>query len=124
MTSDAESSIDCDAEILPFPSRRIETPPVESQKPSDPLLIREAIGEVLREERHRQDRTLQEVAEEAFVSIAHLSELERGLKEGSSEVIESITRALGIEVSEVLERSADRLRVGMGGTGTVLSLAA
>lgn len=109
-----------EADILPFPVRTDETPSTDDAPP----LLREALGETLREERHRQGRTLHDVAEEAFVSVAHLSDLERGRKEGSSEVLESITRALGVEVAEVLEQTADRLRLRMGGYGHVLALAA
>lgn len=96
-----------DADIIPFPTA---TPPAEPEaKPK----AREAIGEVLREERKDQERTLAEVSEDANVSLPYLSEIERGRKEVSSDLLESVCDALGIEVADVLERSADRLRVGV-----------
>ncbi len=111
-----------DRVVIPFPVR------AEAEEPESTPLLREVLGDVLREERVDQGRTLREVAEEAHVSIAHLSELERGLKEGSSEVFESITRSLDVDVADLLERAAERLRGpvcrGMGGSGPVLSLAA
>ncbi len=75
--------------------------------------LRTALGEVLREERHRQDRTLAEVAEEAAVSLPYLSEVERGRKDVSADVLTSIADALELDVPTVLERTARRLRVGV-----------
>ncbi|MFI7608660.1 helix-turn-helix domain-containing protein [Micromonospora sp. NPDC049366] len=73
-------------------------------------LLRRVIGGVLRRLRLRQGRTLREVAEVAGVSVPYLSEVERGRKEASSEVLAAICRALGIHLSELLEEARDDLR--------------
>ncbi|MEU6072973.1 helix-turn-helix transcriptional regulator [Micromonospora sp. NPDC047074] len=73
-------------------------------------LLRRVIGEVLRRLRLRQGRTLREVAETAGVSVPYLSEVERGRKEASSEVLAAICRSLGIHLSDLLEEARDDLR--------------
>ncbi|MGK5738149.1 helix-turn-helix domain-containing protein [Micromonospora sp. URMC 103] len=73
-------------------------------------LLRRVIGGVLRRLRLRQGRTLREVAAAAGVSVPYLSEVERGRKEASSEVLAAICRALGIHLSELLEEARDDLR--------------
>ncbi|MFI7436657.1 helix-turn-helix domain-containing protein [Micromonospora haikouensis] len=73
-------------------------------------LLRRVIGSVLRRVRQRQGRTLREVAEAAGVSLPYLSEVERGRKEASSEVLAAICRALGIDLSDLLEEARDDLR--------------
>ncbi|HQV56569.1 MAG TPA: helix-turn-helix transcriptional regulator [Ilumatobacteraceae bacterium] len=78
---------------------------------ADQPRLRVVIGEVLRNERLEQRRSLAQVAAAAAISLPYLSEVERGRKEVSSDVLSAITGALGIELVEVLERSADRLRV-------------
>ena len=70
-------------------------------QPARPLL-RTMIGDVLRRTRRAQGRTLASVAGQAKVSLPYLSELERGLKEGSSEVLAAICDALDIELSDLL----------------------
>ena len=83
------------------------------------------IGSELRDERHRQGRTLVDVADRAWVSVTHLSDVERGHKEASSEVLESICRSLEVDVADVLEGAARRLRLGdRPSGGGVLMLAA
>lgn len=71
--------------------------------------LRDVIGEVLREERHEQGRTLADVAEAAAVSLPYLSEIERGTKEVSSDLLEAVHTALGLDLGEVLERANQRL---------------
>ncbi|MFV8380437.1 helix-turn-helix domain-containing protein [Corynebacterium hindlerae] len=68
-------------------------------------LLRKRIGKALREERKTQGRTLQEVARKAAISPSHLSDLERGEKEGSSEIIRGIHHALGMELDQLLKRA-------------------
>jgi transcriptional regulator with XRE-family HTH domain len=65
-------------------------------------LLRTMLGEVLRRTRLEQGRTLADVARVARVSMAYLSELERGRKEASSEVLAAICDALRIELSDLL----------------------
>jgi transcriptional regulator with XRE-family HTH domain len=71
------------------------------RRPPRPL-ARTMIGDVLRRTRRAQGRTLADVAEQAKVSLPYLSELERGLKEGSSEVLAAICDALDIELADLL----------------------
>jgi transcriptional regulator with XRE-family HTH domain len=74
-------------------------------------LLRTTLGDVLRRIRRQQRRTLADVARAAKVSMPYLSEVERGRKEASSEVLGAICDALGIELSDLLAeagRLADR----------------
>ena len=61
-----------------------------------------AIGETLRAERNERGLTLREVAEGSHVSVSYLAEIERGEKDPSSRVLESVAAGLDIEVSELL----------------------
>jgi transcriptional regulator with XRE-family HTH domain len=65
-------------------------------------LLREVIGDVLRRARTSQGRTLREVSDSARVSLGYLSEVERGRKEASSELLMAICGALDLPLSEVL----------------------
>ncbi|WP_407653618.1 helix-turn-helix domain-containing protein [Actinoplanes oblitus] len=67
------------------------------------LLLRRVIGSVLRRVRQHQGRTLKEVAAAAGVSLPYLSEVERGTKEASSEVLAAICRALGLPMTDLLD---------------------
>ncbi|GIE36327.1 hypothetical protein Ait01nite_093720 [Actinoplanes italicus] len=66
-------------------------------------LLRRVIGEVLRRIRLGQGRTLRDVAAAAGVSLPYLSEVERGTKEASSEVLAAICRALGLAMPDLLD---------------------
>jgi transcriptional regulator with XRE-family HTH domain len=72
-------------------------------------LWRHVLGEVLREERLDQERILTEVAATAGVSPQYLSEIERGRKEPSSEILGSVADALGLELFDVVHRVGQRL---------------
>ncbi len=65
-------------------------------------LWRHVVGDVLRRERRDQERTLREVAEEARISMPYLSEIERGRKEASSEVLAAAAHALGLRLADLL----------------------
>jgi transcriptional regulator with XRE-family HTH domain len=65
-------------------------------------LLRTMVGDVLRRTRREQGRTLADVARAARVSMPYLSEVERGRKEASSEVLAAICESLGIELSDLL----------------------
>src|SRR5262245_37995009 len=67
-----------------------------------PLLLRRLVGDALRGYRVRQGRTLRDVADAARVSVPYLSEVERGRKEASSEVLAAVCEALRVELSDVL----------------------
>ena len=66
------------------------------------ILLRSHIGLALRASRVAQGRTLRDVAKSARVSLGYLSEVERGQKEASSELLNSICSALDISIGEVL----------------------
>jgi transcriptional regulator with XRE-family HTH domain len=66
------------------------------------VLLREVIGDVLRRARTSQGRTLREVSDSARVSLGYLSEVERGRKEASSELLSAICTALDVPMSRVL----------------------
>ncbi|MDR7300594.1 helix-turn-helix domain-containing protein [Haloactinomyces albus] len=66
------------------------------------VLLREAVGERLRRARAAQSRTLREVSRAARVSLGYLSEVERGRKEASSELLGSICEALDLPLPELL----------------------
>jgi Helix-turn-helix domain len=72
-------------------------------------LWRDLIGDVLRRERQAQERTLQEVADAARISMPYLSELERGRKEGSSEILAAAAHALGLRLSDLISLAYSRL---------------
>ena len=74
-------------------------------------VLRTLIGEALRTTRLRQQRTLREVSGAAQVSLGYLSEVERGQKEASSELLASICRALGVRLSDVLRDVSETLSV-------------
>ena len=73
------------------------------------VLLRRELGDVLREERQHQGRTLREVSSSASVSLGYLSEVERGEKEASSELLGSICGALGVPLSAVLREVSTRV---------------
>ncbi len=73
------------------------------------VLLREEIGDVLRGARQRQGRTLRDVSSTARVSLGYLSEVERGQKEASSELLLSICEALDVPMSSVLRSVSDRV---------------
>ncbi|RZQ59861.1 helix-turn-helix domain-containing protein [Amycolatopsis suaedae] len=70
------------------------------------VLLREAIGDRLRHARTNQRRTLREISRAAKVSLGYLSEVERGQKEASSELLASICDALELPLSELLHKVA------------------
>ena len=78
------------------------------------LLLREAIGDSLRRTRTSQSRTLREVSTSAQVSLGYLSEVERGRKEASSELLAAICRALEVPIAEVLFDVSATLAVSAG----------
>jgi transcriptional regulator with XRE-family HTH domain len=77
----------------------------------DVAVLRTLLGEALRTTRLRQHRTLREVSTAARVSLGYLSEVERGHKEASSELLASICRALGVRLSDVLREVSETLSV-------------
>lgn len=66
------------------------------------VLLRESVGQALRAARTEQARTLRDVARDARVSLGYLSEVERGQKEASSELLNAICEALGLSLATVM----------------------
>jgi len=75
------------------------------------VLVRQEIGEVLRDVRLQKGRTLRQVASKASVALGYLSEVERGQKEASSEILASVADALGTPISAIMREVGDRLAV-------------
>ena len=71
------------------------------------VLFRRLLGDVLRSQRMRQGRTLRQISADARVSLGYISEIERGQKEASSELLASICSALDIPLSEILSEVSD-----------------
>lgn len=77
-------------------------------------LLREILGQVLRDLRRQQQRTLRQVAADAQVSLGYLSEVERGQKEASSELLINIAQALNTPLALVIREVAIRLALSEG----------
>jgi transcriptional regulator with XRE-family HTH domain len=73
------------------------------------VLLRRVIGDALRARRQGQHRTLREVSSAANVSLGYLSEIERGQKEASSELLAAICEALGAQLSDLLREVSDNV---------------
>ena len=73
------------------------------------VLLRRLVGDVLRRHRLRQSRTLRDVSAAARVSLGYLSEVERGRKEASSELLAAICAALDVPLADVLREVSDDL---------------
>jgi XRE family transcriptional regulator, stress-response regulator len=73
-------------------------------------VLRQVVGQTLRGLRLRQRRTLREVSATARVSLGYLSEVERGQKEPSSELLAAICGALEVELSELFQEVSTELR--------------
>ena len=71
------------------------------------VLFRRLLGDVLRHERMQRGMTLREVSAEARVSLGYISEIERGQKEASSELLSSLCAALDLPLSDVLREVSD-----------------
>jgi transcriptional regulator with XRE-family HTH domain len=71
------------------------------------LLFRASLGDVLRAERMRQSMTLRELSSSARVSLGYISEIERGQKEASSELLSALCEALDVPLSSVLREVSD-----------------
>ncbi len=74
-----------------------------------PVVLRRLLGDVLRQQRQRQGRTLRQVSADARVSLGYISEIERGQKEASSEMLAALSGALEVPLSRVLSEVSDRM---------------
>ncbi|MFJ8685179.1 helix-turn-helix domain-containing protein [Micromonospora wenchangensis] len=84
------------------------------------VLLRRVIGDALRARRQGQHRTLREVSTAANVSLGYLSEIERGQKEPSSELLAAICDALGARLSELLREVSDTVALAEQLPGVLL----
>ncbi|MCS6563356.1 helix-turn-helix domain-containing protein [Curtobacterium poinsettiae] len=75
------------------------------------VLVRQEIGDVLRDFRLQKGRTLRQVASKASVALGYLSEVERGQKEASSEILASVADALDTPISTIMREVGDRLAI-------------
>jgi transcriptional regulator with XRE-family HTH domain len=75
------------------------------------VLFRRLLGDVLRERRAELGMTLRDVSKEARVSLGYISEIERGQKEASSELLASLCGALDIPLSSVLREVSDAVAI-------------
>ncbi|MEE1741835.1 helix-turn-helix transcriptional regulator [Streptomyces sp. BE147] len=87
--------------LRPVPATPPATAAPAAPAPREPLW-RDIVGEVLRRERLAQERTLKDVADAARISMPYLSEVERGRKEASSEVLAAAAHALGLGLADLL----------------------
>ncbi|MDT0569193.1 helix-turn-helix transcriptional regulator [Streptomyces sp. DSM 3412] len=87
-----------EARVIPL--RPAAAPP--TGPPAKEPLWRDLVGDVLRRERLAQERTLKDVADAARISMPYLSEVERGRKEASSEVLAAAAQALGLGLGDLL----------------------
>ena len=85
--------------------------PSTDGKDSAMVLFRRILGDVLRNERMQQGLTLREVSADARVSLGYISEIERGQKEASSELLASLCSALDVPLSDVLREVSDAVAV-------------
>ena len=90
------------------------------------VLFRRLLGEVLRGARMQRGMTLRELSAEARVSLGYISEIERGQKEASSELLASLCQAMDLPLSDVLREVADAValeEVAIGMVGTSITSA-
>lgn len=86
--------------VIPLRARRVQRP--------EPLW-REAVGGQLKDERRSRGERIVDVADRAGLSAQYLSELERGRKDPSSEILSAVSGALGLSVADLTRRAGERL---------------
>ena len=85
------------------------------------VIFRRLLGDVLRSARMQRGMTLRELSAEARVSLGYISEIERGQKEASSELLASLCQAMDLPLSEVLRDVADAVAIEEIAIGIVAS---
>jgi transcriptional regulator with XRE-family HTH domain len=75
------------------------------------MKFRRALGEVIRETRHELGLNLRDVSSRGTIALGYLSEVERGHKEASSEILECIALGLDVPLSKLIERTAIKVRL-------------
>jgi transcriptional regulator with XRE-family HTH domain len=86
----------------------------EKERKTTMVLVRQEIGDVLRDFRLQKAMTLRQVASRASVALGYLSEVERGQKEASSEILASVADALDTPISVIMREVGDRLAIVEG----------
>ena len=114
MSNQAPNQARNQARVIPLRPKATPAPsPAVPVTPSQPTpkepLFRDLVGDVLRRERLAQERTLKDVADAARISMPYLSELERGRKEASSEVLAAAAHALGLGLADLLSLAQSEL---------------
>lgn len=87
------------------------------------VLLRESVGSALRRARTEQSRTLRDVARDARVSLGYLSEVERGQKEASSELLNAICDALGLSLGTLMHEVSVEISTAESATLVVVDAA-
>jgi transcriptional regulator with XRE-family HTH domain len=93
--------------------------PTDDGKETRMVLFRRLLGDVLRAQRMRRGMTLREVSAEARVSLGYISEIERGQKEASSELLASLCSALDLPLSVMLREVSDLVALEESLTGAL-----
>lgn len=88
----------------------VEPPPAPTKSQSARSNLRIHMGAVLREERQKANLSMRDLTN---ISISHVSQVERGIKEASSEMLLDMCNLIGVEISHVLRQTADRLDAPM-----------
>ncbi|RCK68733.1 XRE family transcriptional regulator [Desertihabitans brevis] len=110
-------------DVVPLGRGRAEPPGRRGRDDVEPLW-RDLVGRRLRRERQRQGRTLAETAERAGISTQYLSEVERGRKEPSSEILSAAAGAVGLTLLDLTTAVAHDLRVSRTSLRGPVALAA
>ncbi|WP_413767778.1 helix-turn-helix domain-containing protein [Rhodococcus pyridinivorans] len=97
------------ARVTAAKAARAARGPVRGADSTEPRLLRQIYGEILRDERRDQDRSLEDVARMVGMSKQYLSEVERGRKEASSEILRSVCEALELPMEQLLARGIRRM---------------
>lgn len=92
----------------------VSAPAGAEARESKGVVLRQEIGDVLRSIRQSSGRTLRDVSHDARVSLGYLSEVERGQKEASSELLASICVALNVSLAGMLFQVAERIASAEG----------
>jgi transcriptional regulator with XRE-family HTH domain len=85
-----------------------------NREEAEVVLVRQEIGDVLRDFRQQKGRTLRQVASRASVALGYLSEVERGQKEASSEILAAVADALDVPISVIMREVSDRMALHEG----------
>lgn len=76
------------------------------------MKLRHAIGEVLREARNEKFMTLRKLSSRSAVALGYISEIERGQKDASSEILDSLARGLNLDVADIIIMAGWKMKVG------------